>query len=206
MSNTPEITKESKTEMDIGKIAQPKTQDSPLDSLDAMSNVGINNVERIRDILFGGQMRDYDTRFNRVEEKMSKEITRLRADMDKRMSSLEDFMRREFETLSEKIQTEKKERSEADLALETAFKTADASLKEHISEVEDHSTKELRRLQHQQREDSKASENAVSELRTEMIDMIERDLDTLRGSKLDKTALAALFTETAMRLNDDIDS
>ncbi len=203
MSNTPEISEE--TSPDLAKIAQPQTADLSADPLASMSGVGINNVERIRDILFGGQMRDYDKRFNRLEEKMSKEITRLRADMDKRMTSLEDFMRREFETLSEKIQTEKKERSEANLTLETTFKSADAALKDHISEVEDQSTKELRRLQHLQREDTKNAESAVSELRSEMITMMERELETLRGSKLDKTALAALFTETAMRLNDDID-
>lgn len=208
MSNTAETKEKTKTkiETDIGKVAQPQEQDVPLDSLSAMSGAaGINNVERIRDILFGGQMRDYEKRFNRLEEKMSKEVTRLRADMDKRMSSLEDFMRREFETLSEKLQAEKKERSESNLILETTFKAADASLKDHLSEVEEYSTKELRRLQHQQREDAKNSENSVNELRTELIETLERELNNLRDSKLDRTALAALFTETAMRLNDDAD-
>ena len=36
------------------------------------------NVDKIRDILFGSQMRDYETRFARLEETLSKEASELR--------------------------------------------------------------------------------------------------------------------------------
>ena len=34
---------------------------------------GPGNVDKIRDILFGSQMRDYDSRFSRFEERLLKE-------------------------------------------------------------------------------------------------------------------------------------
>src|SRR4051794_5759440 len=36
------------------------------------------NVDRIRDILFGPQMRDYDSRFQRLEERLALEANNLR--------------------------------------------------------------------------------------------------------------------------------
>ena len=42
--------------------------------------VGSGNVEKIRDILFGAQMRDYEKRFIRLEERMFKEMKDLRDD------------------------------------------------------------------------------------------------------------------------------
>ena len=49
------------------------------DSPSAAVNEGINqpeagNVDKIREILFGGQMRAYDKRFSRLEERLTKEV------------------------------------------------------------------------------------------------------------------------------------
>jgi hypothetical protein len=50
------------------------------------------NVDKIRDILFGSQMRDYDKRFGRLEERLAKAADALREDLKKRFDSLESFV------------------------------------------------------------------------------------------------------------------
>ena len=42
------------------------------------------NVDQIRDILFGGQMRDYDRRFDELDERSKREAERARAEFIKR--------------------------------------------------------------------------------------------------------------------------
>src|SRR6188508_56549 len=42
-------------------------------------------VDRIRDILFGSQMRDYDSRFQRLEERLTRDAADTRADIQKRL-------------------------------------------------------------------------------------------------------------------------
>ncbi|MGA9594256.1 MAG: hypothetical protein WBS18_14245, partial [Candidatus Acidiferrales bacterium] len=42
------------------------------------------NVDKIRDILFGSQMRDYEKRFARLEESVTKALDTLRDDTTKR--------------------------------------------------------------------------------------------------------------------------
>ena len=50
----------------------------PIHMRDPLFAAVFRNVDKIRDILFGGQMRDYEQRFARVEEETAKELNRLR--------------------------------------------------------------------------------------------------------------------------------
>src|SRR6202161_713816 len=61
------------------------------------------NVDKIRDILFGSQMRDYDKRFVRLEERLAKAADALRDDLKKRFDSLESFVQQEVESLHQRL-------------------------------------------------------------------------------------------------------
>ena len=63
---------------------------------DDLAEAGPDNVEKIRDIIFGGQMRDYDRRFSRLEERVLKETSDLRSEITRRLQELEDFAKQEF--------------------------------------------------------------------------------------------------------------
>ena len=65
------------------------------------------NVDKIRDILFGSQMRDYDKRFVRLEERLAKASDALRDDLKKRFDSLESFVQQEVESLHQRLQNGK---------------------------------------------------------------------------------------------------
>src|SRR5271169_4219003 len=71
------------------------------------------NVDKIRDILFGSNMREYEKRFARLEEKLTKSSEALREDLKKRFDSLESYVREEMESLGQRLKTEKSERGEA---------------------------------------------------------------------------------------------
>ncbi len=64
------------------------------------------SIDKVRDILFGVQMRDYDKRFARLEERLVKETTELKDDVKKRLASLEQFMKQEFESLGDRLSSE----------------------------------------------------------------------------------------------------
>ena len=53
------------------------------------------NVDRIRNILFGSQMRDYDGRFQKLEERLKIEEVELRGDLQRQLQALEGFMKGE---------------------------------------------------------------------------------------------------------------
>src|SRR5580698_8373285 len=74
---------------------------------------GTGNVDKIRDILFGSQMRDYETRFARLEETVAKETAEMRETNRRRFDQLEQYIKREFEALESRVKTERDERSDA---------------------------------------------------------------------------------------------
>src|SRR6185295_6529950 len=64
---------------------------------------GGGNVDKIRDILFGTQMRDYEKRFVRLEERLLKESADLREDVKRRFDSLEIYVKKELESLTDRL-------------------------------------------------------------------------------------------------------
>ena len=80
---------------------------SPVPSEDSRSQVlrgGAGNVDKIRDILFGSQMRDYEARFARLEETLVKETMEIRETNRRRFDQLETYIKREFETVQSRFQ------------------------------------------------------------------------------------------------------
>jgi len=57
---------------------------------------GAGNVEKIRAILFGAQMRDYEKKFSLLEDRMQKEINNLRSETAKRFDALETYINKEL--------------------------------------------------------------------------------------------------------------
>jgi iron-sulfur cluster repair protein YtfE (RIC family) len=159
----------------------------------AAPSEGNQNVDKIRDIIFGGQMREYDVRFAAVENRLIKESTRLRQDMEERMDSLENLVLREFETLNNKLQLEKKERNESLLSAESLLKKAHDLLSQRLGDLENKNLEEIRKLRNQEHEDIKNLRSNLHELREELSSHIDREIDALRKSKVDKAGIAALF-------------
>jgi len=71
------------------------------------------NLEKVRDILFGSQMRDHDRRFVRIEERLNQDMTELRDETRKRLDSLEAYIKREVQSVLDRVKAEQVQRGEA---------------------------------------------------------------------------------------------
>ena len=182
--------------IELNKMTIPplETLLSATESATETKNEAGQSIDKIRDIIFGGQMRDYEIRFASIENRLKRESLRLRQEMEERMNALEKLVLREFETLNNKLQLEKKERDESLLTIESLLKKADDLLSHRLGNLENKSLEEIRILRNQAHEDVKNIRASVHALREELTSQIERDIDTLRKSKVDKAAIAALFT------------
>ena len=167
------------------------------------SNAESGNVDKIREILFGGQMRDYDKRFARLEERLFKESAELREGSRRSIEALETFVRNEFAALANRLQTEQQSREGSIQGvareLHEAIKSVDSKLAQYY-----HQTTETQRDLRQHILDQSKSLN--EEIRRKYDDVsatLERDLALLNHEKTDRASLSALFTELALRLNND---
>ncbi|MBT8446158.1 MAG: hypothetical protein HKO62_04585 [Gammaproteobacteria bacterium] len=161
------------------------------------------NVDKIREILFGGQMRDYDQRFELLEEKLAQQFQSLQQDVRRDLDALEDFARMEVERLGESQQKEKQERAEA---LETVAGSVDLLGKEierKFAEVENSLLRDGSDLRGALHDARKALSDDLKGVRTEVLDLIQRENSALQAGKVSRTEMSGLLNDLAVRLSDD---
>ena len=82
------------------------------DQTDMSAENADGNVEQIREILFGGQMRDYERRFADLEERLTRNVEQISQRFENRLEQLDAFAKRELEKFSELMQQERSTREE----------------------------------------------------------------------------------------------
>ena len=164
---------------------------------------GTGNIDKIRDILFGVQMRDYEKRFTRLEERLIKESNNLRDDTKKRFEAMEHYIKNEFESLTERLTAEQNARNENAESLAQGIKDATRAFEKRAAQMDEQTARSQRELRQQILDQSKSLNDEIRQKYEELTTLLQREAEELRADKTDRSALAALFTEVAMRLNND---
>ena len=164
---------------------------------------GGGNLEKIREILFGAQVHDFEKRFTRLEEKLLKETADSRAETKKRFDSMEAFIRKEIESLVERVKTEQGERADAVKEISRDLRETAKNLEKKLAQLDEQATKGQRELRQQILDQSKSLSDEIRTRVKESAALLTRELKELRSDKTDRSALAGLFTEAAMRLSGD---
>jgi hypothetical protein len=177
--------------------AKPDGKTAPLE--DASSG----NLDKVRDILFGGQAKDIDRRFQRLEDRLLKETAELKDDIRKRLTTLEQFVKQETATLAERIKTEHDERTDATKDLARDARDTAKAFEKKTGQIDDQVGKVQRELRQQILD---ARQSLTDDLRQKIDDVLLRlsqESADLRTEKTDRATLAALLNEMAMRLSTD---
>jgi DNA anti-recombination protein RmuC len=164
---------------------------------------GAGNIDKIRDILFGVQMRDYEKRFSRLEERLIKESNDLRDDTKKRFDALEQYLKQELESLNLLVTAEQNTRGEAVEALAQGIKDTARNFEKKTAQMDEQTTRSQRELRQQILDQSKSLNDEIRMKYEELTAALQREASELRTDKTDRASLAALFTEVALRLNND---
>jgi hypothetical protein len=164
---------------------------------------GPASLEKVREILFGHQMREVDRRFARLEDRLVKEARDLREEVRKRLDAFEQYVRQETEALAAQSRNEQAERAEADarLARDLAdnargFDGRTAALTEQVQRNQRDVRQQL--LDQQQR-----LSDDIRQQVDEVMAALAREAQELRTDKTDRLALASLLKEMAMRLTGE---
>jgi hypothetical protein len=163
------------------------------------------NVDQIRDILFGGQMRDYERRFGEFNARLEAELARLREAQDKRLAHIDKRIDDQLENIGKLLRQEIQDRNRSIDDLESRLQQAARTARGEVAASHDANAHELaatdERLRSVVADVQKATlaragdaEAAMARLGTE-----------LRDEKVGREDLAALLAEFALRLKGDFD-
>jgi len=164
------------------------------------------SIDKIRDILFGQQVRDYDRRFGQLEERVRKEMADLRSESMHRLDALEGYVKRELATLLERLKGEKDERSEALKDASRELQAAAKGLEKRLHELDDRLAKKERSLREEMLEQSKTLQDQIRAQGQEGAAALGRAVAELRHLKTDRSALSAILAELAVRIGDDTEA
>lgn len=160
----------------------------------------LGNIDQIRDIIFGPQLREYDNRFDKVES----DISLLQQEMRDRIDQVKTVLSTEIRSAADSV--EKKVKS---LNLTTQEEIADlrqqldritkkfSNTIESLDEAIDNQTNSIREELTQAR--SKLQDE-VRVLRGQVFEELERRFSMMREDKLSKDDMAEFFFEIGMRM------
>jgi hypothetical protein len=192
----------AKAELSPSITAQTiKAAQEALNNAPSMSDAP--GVDKIRELLFGNQMQDYDRRFAVMEERFLQKVRDLEAESTRALQSLESSMKKQLESLASQIRQEQDLRAEADKELGRGLREQIQGLEKHLTKVADQLANQDRdfteRLSHESQTLREESRRRTEDTRA----AIERMLAELMHVKTDRSLLAGLFVEIARCLNQD---
>lgn len=166
----------------------------------------INNLDKVRDILFGSQIREVEKKFTRLEERLSKEFANVRDETRKRLDALEIYIKKEVESLTERLKNEQSERDSGVKSLAEEQKNISLALEKKFAQFEEQTTSYHRELREQILSQSNSLQDDIHQKYAEILALLEREAQELRRDKTDRSSLASLFTELAIRINSETNS
>lgn len=158
------------------------------------------NIEQIRDIIFGTQMREYNQRFAELEERLINESVALREDLNKRLTALEQYVKKELDSLGGNLRGEQQSRAAAVKELAAGQVELSKSTDKRFAESTAAGEKSQREIRAQLLEQTKALRDELQKKTGDLATTLRKETGDLREVKADRSTLAALLTDMAARL------
>lgn len=160
----------------------------------------LGNIDQIRDILFGSQLRDYNTRLDRVETTVSvlqqeirERTDELKQSMFKEIQAVVDAQEKKIKSMSLKDQEEKVDiRQQLDRLskrLSANVTTLDETIDKQTSALRDDLTSSRDKLQ-----------GDILDLRNQIFDELDKRITALTKSKVARDDMAEILFEVGLRL------
>ncbi len=158
------------------------------------------SLDKVRDILFGAQSRDFENRFAFLEEKLLQETARAKEDAQKRFEALETNLKNQVQQLTDKIKAENAERGTAVKSLTGEIKQLTQTLDKKIELLGSSSGKELVELREHLMDQSTSLSEDIKRRCDDINAKFNVEVSELENGKLDRSDIAGLFNDMAQKI------
>lgn len=171
----------------------------------SLADAGAGNVDQIREIIFGGQMRDYESRFEALSQTLKDRAQNLREDFDLQLSAIEKSAAKESDKTSDRFRKENTERS-----------GNVSQLREEIAQLRSEGDSRMGGLDELIEKETRTLLSELHETRSDLLNRLNEQVETLQARlddatrqlddrKVSREELAGLLNEVALRLTGDFD-
>ena len=154
-------------------------------------------ISKIRDILFGSNISEYEQRFNTLEARLHKDLNNLSEELNSKGDKIEKQFNDNITKLSKQLNDEVDERKSGDKHSSNEIQSINDKIDKQYNEIQEsiHDIKKsVSELEINLREVIRKN---ISDLRSQF----EEETDRLNNIKTDKSSLAVLLSELAYQLS-----
>ena len=158
------------------------------------------NLEKVRDILFGTQSREFDERCNRLEKRLLQESTDLKDQLTRSMDDIKTYVNSEVSRLTNQIQQEQAGRSDSMEEVGQVMKTMGSQLESRLSGLHDQTTTQHQKLEGQLTQQKAELSEQHQQALADMQGRFQEALNELKTNKTNRADLAEMLMDVALRL------
>jgi len=163
----------------------------------------LGNIDKIRDIIFGSKLREYENRFDKLESELSivkqeikNQIEQVKNVFSTELQATVDSMDKKIRSINLSLQNTQEDIGETKQQIERVNRKI-TTTKEALDEIIDQQTTSLREDLSQTRE---KLQNDVSSLKTQMFEELEKRFVLLQDAKISRDDFAEIMFEVGMRM------
>jgi hypothetical protein len=161
-------------------------------------------VDKIRELLFGNQMQDYDRRFSLLEDRFQQKLRDLEGESARSLANMESSLKKQMESIAGQVRQEQDLRGEADKELGRSLREQIQGLEKRVGQLSDQVAGLEREFTERLGHETQALRDEMRRRNEEARATIERMFSELSNVKTDRNLLAGLFVEIARCLNQDM--
>ncbi len=187
--------------MNSARKSKQSTTQPPANMGNDIADAG--SMDKIRDILFGNQAKDYENRFSKMENQLTQDAVELKEELLKRIDALEDYIKQEIKDINERIKTESNDRVDAHKKIQKEIKEGFESLGKKLLHDEENLAKKSTELRDQILEQSKNLSAEILSKYDQTSNNLKNTAQELDDVKVNRSDLSGFFLEIAMRLSGE---
>jgi vacuolar-type H+-ATPase subunit I/STV1 len=161
-------------------------------------------VDKIRELLFGNQMQDYDRRFSKLEERFLQRFKDVESETARNLSAFESNAKKQVESLASQLRDEKDLRAEADKEIERTVREHNQAIEKRLRTMSDQLSQLERDFADRLSQEAQSLREEIKRRNEDTQHTIEKMFAELSNVKTDRNLLAGLFVEVAKCLNQEV--
>ena len=166
----------------------------------ANADASDNKMDQIRELMFGGVVRDFDRRLKELSDRAESEMARIVADYEQRIAALEARLDPRIETLATQLRQESVARTSALDDVDVRFAQAQRTQRSEINAILQQHEDSAHAAESRAREALAQFDERTKTSLQAVRDALASTCSELRGQKLAREDLADLMAEVSLRL------
>ncbi len=165
-----------------------------------MSDTNTNNVDQIRDLIFGTQIKDFEEKFNHLTLALNSMEETMKGTFTESYSKLQKETERSLDALEKKIDNLSSSTQKERAKLKELMNAADETLQDNLNNQKDEFTTKFNILKENISDDNNNMAQSIASLKNDIYNTLEAKLATLSDAKLSRDSMAQMLLDVAMKI------